>query len=1525
MKKLLISTLVLLLFAIQGYANDSTYLNFTAVGGPATVSLCNTSFQSDISLEYSTDSCATWNAYTLCSVISLAEDSTVFFKATTTNDRFSTGTDRFHTFSMTGKVSADGNIMSLLDSSMQVDSVLNQAFYNLFNNCNSLIKAPALPANKLGYRCYNQMFCACKSLKEAPALPATTLSWGCYEGMFSQCTSLIRIPNLPATNVANRCYKEMFRGCTALHVDTAPPGVEWQLQVAVASNSPWDNMFGGTGGTFKGTPVNGKTYYVSSDNYDVSVILNDTSMGYIAGAGRHFLGDTVTLTAVANPGYVFSHWGNGDTIHTISFVMTSDTLMTAEFSRDSTMCFVTVNTSDPLKGTTTSSGGVYRLMDSLTVTAIPNISYLFDRWSTGDTMPTITIQIDRDTVLTAYFVSDLEFQRANYLNFTAVGNSATVKLKNRFYNPVVAVQISTDDCVTWHDYTVGNLIQLMNAGDKVYFKAKTKNATFCQDYDVTTYQFETTTSGNGTISVGGDVMSLMDATMQLDTLPRYAFAYLFMGCNITNTPRMSAKRLSKYSYYCMFKNCTNLTTIADMPITSVGEKSCYGMFEGCTSLHVDTAPTGYPWQVSPDTTGIVQWNNNMFANTAGTFTGNPAKGTTYYISSYQCRLMSSTSDPTMGIVSAIDGWYNYMDTVTLTATPNPGYQLDGWSNGDTSMVISFLIVKDTVLRANFSRNPSMHFVTLEGDKRWGYGVGAGAYTHLDSVAITAVPYPGFIFTNWSTGDTSVITTIQVVSDTTVTAYFKMDTAYMRRHTLNFTAVGGPAAMNMIAGYGSYATHYMYSTDNYVTWDTLNLYDVITLNEGEKVYLRAADRNSRLGNGWDNERIVMSGKIYADGNVMSLIDYRLNVNSVGEGGLAMLFYNCKSLIHAPELPAKSLSKYCYRKMFYGCTSLTAMPELPATSVSDCSYEEMFAKCTSLVIDSTASPSTVAWQIPAQATVRGNWNKNMFSQTGGTFTGNPQVGVTYYVLPTTLKITANVNDSTMGYVEGGGMYVLGDTVTLTAVPKPGYDFVVWDDGDTARVKTFIADSYITYTANFRRDTTMFLVRLTVNNPTMGYATCNGAYHYMDTATITAVPYAGVLFDRWSNGDTSSMASVVIDRDTMFIAYFKADTAFQNLRTLHFTAVNSPATIQLTKVGMPDSVVLECSNDACATWNNYPTGSVMTLSSGETVYLRATTANATFSKSANDYYNFVMTGNVSAEGSIMALLDALSDTVPEYAFCYLFDGCTSLVKAPELPAMNLSAHCYEGMFSGCTSLAYVPYLPATGLAPYCYQDMFGNCSNLRINNGINNIRQMAILSGKPWSIPADANPAMDWNKNMLANTGGSFTGDPEMGVIYNLDYMRKVSALIDDSCMGTVAGCGYNICLDTVVLTAKPNVGYLFTNWGNGDTSRTITFVVTTDTLLTVYFEVDPTYSSVVTAEEDMDFTLIPNPVHAGECAYISNSNGRVVVEIFAMNGTCVRRFESSETSIAIDEISEPGAYLICLTTIDGKHSVLKLIVD
>ena len=61
-------------------------------------------------------------------------------------------------------------------------------------------------------------------------------------------------------------------------------------------------------------------------------------------------------------------------------------------------------------------------------------------------------------------------------------------------------------------------------------------------------------------------------------------------------------------------------------------------------------------------------------------------------------------------------------------------------------------------------------------------------------------------------------------------------------------------------------------------------------------------------------------------------------------------------------------------------------------------------------------------------------------------------------------------------------------------------------------------------------------------------------------------------------------------------------------------------------------------------------------------------------------------------------------------MFNGCTALKTAPNLPATTLTDGCYQYMFQNCTSLVTAQNeLPGTNLPKQCYQYMFSGCTAL------------------------------------------------------------------------------------------------------------------------------------------------------------------------------------------------------------------------
>ena len=173
---------------------------------------------------------------------------------------------------------------------------------------------------------------------------------------------------------------------------------------------------------------------------------------------------------------------------------------------------------------------------------------------------------------------------------------------------------------------------------------------------------------------------------------------------------------------------------------------------------------------------------------------------------------------------------------------------------------------------------------------------------------------------------------------------------------------------------------------------------------------------------------------------------------------------------------------------------------------------------------------------------------------------------------------------------------------------------------------------------------------------------------------------------------------------------------LTELCFTAEEAGSTVKLTKLEQAPDVNLQTSTDGNS-WTPYNVEDVITLANvNDKVYFKAVGSNQSMGFGFSAYNKFIMTGKIAASGNVNSLLEedeeaarTMSLEGKNFCYFYLFEGCTPLTQAPELPAMTLASNCYSYMFTGCSSLIQAPKLPATTLAQNCYYSMFAGCPSL------------------------------------------------------------------------------------------------------------------------------------------------------------------------------------------------------------------------
>ena len=222
--------------------------------------------------------------------------------------------------------------------------------------------------------------------------------------------------------------------------------------------------------------------------------------------------------------------------------------------------------------------------------------------------------------------------------------------------------------------------------------------------------------------------------------------------------------------------------------------------------------------------------------------------------------------------------------------------------------------------------------------------------------------------------------------------------------------------------------YSTNTSTWSTWDGTTTLSSATSGSDNVLYLRGTGNTVITGDDSNYRWVLTGSNIKCIGNIENLLDYAtvesgahptmasncyarmfrgctslaqapaLPATTLKSKCYSYMFQGCTSLTQAPALPATTLAINCYYSMFQGCTSLTQAPSLPATTLKSTCYAYMFQGCTSLKLSTTQTGEyTVAYRIPSSGTgtTATNALTDMLTDTGGTFTGTPEINTTYYL--------------------------------------------------------------------------------------------------------------------------------------------------------------------------------------------------------------------------------------------------------------------------------------------------------------------------------------------------------------------------------------------------------------------------------------------------------------------------------------------------------------------------------------------------
>ena len=125
----------------------------------------------------------------------------------------------------------------------------------------------------------------------------------------------------------------------------------------------------------------------------------------------------------------------------------------------------------------------------------------------------------------------------------------------------------------------------------------------------------------------------------------------------------------------------------------------------------------------------------------------------------------------------------------------------------------------------------------------------------------------------------------------------------------------------------------------------------------------------------------------------------------------------------------------------------------------------------------------------------------------------------------RITVEATPTGNGSVEGGGSYLIGQQVTLEAIPEEGCYFDHWEDDEwLPATRTVTVEDDASYHAIFKRGYMRYKLQLSANKPILGTTDPEPDEYFIDaedTMTVYAVPDTmnDAEFVGWSDGNTDN----------------------------------------------------------------------------------------------------------------------------------------------------------------------------------------------------------------------------------------------------------------------------------------------------------------------------------------------------------------------------------------------------------------------
>lgn len=758
---------------------------------------------------------------------------------------------------------------------------------------------------------------------------------------------------------------------------------------------------------------------------------------------------------------------------------------------------LTVQSNNEVMGSATVTQQTTCSNHTATIYAVAQTGYHFLQWNDGITANPRTVPMTQDSTFTAIFVVNNSYITV-HANDSTMGSVSGTGLYG--YNAPVtltATAYSGYHFLRWSDGNTQNPRYLAAVRDSSF------TAIFVSNVSTITVANANPDMGN----VGGSGVYYYQNLVSITATANYG--YHFVQWNDGNTQNPRTILVSQDSSFTAFFALNTYSIVATSNSTTMGSVSGGGQYTYLHEMSMTATPAyGYHF---------VQWNDGVTDNPRTlTVTRDSAFTAQFAANSYT--LTVAPNDATMGSAYGA-GSYNYNTTATLTAVANYGYHFTQWSDAVTDNPRTVTVLNNATYIAQFEIN-SYTITVQSSNPAIGTTSGSGSYNYLTPVNITALPNPGYHFTQWSDGNTTNPRLISVTANATYTAQF----------AINSYAVGvtsNNSTMGSVSGSGTYnhnstatLTATPYYGYHFVQWQDGNTQNPRTVMVTDSAqYTAQFDYNSYL---------------------VTALSSNVTLGTATGGGS----YNYLSQVALAAVPAPHYHFTMWNDSIEdNPRTITVTRDTTLTAHFAIDRHTIGVNTANATQGTTSGSDTVDYNTAVWISATPNYGYH-FSRWNDGNSSNPRRVVvlqdtvfTASFAPNQYTATCMANDNTRGSVtSAGGSYNYLTSITFTAVPDANYHFLRWSNGST--------DNPITFTLTQDTVLTAIFVGLTANvdDNTMGTATHTKTANLVEV--VTATPNYGYHFVQWQDGNSDNPRTVTLTQDTVLTAYFAVNTYYLTL---------------------------------------------------------------------------------------------------------------------------------------------------------------------------------------------------------------------------------------------------------------------------------------------------------------------------------------------------------------------------------------------